>query len=184
MRCLILAVVIATGCTHTPAPVQRFQADPTKYAAIVRKAARSLEDTDSTPESDVCENCNGTGQIGDGRTMMKCPVCDGTGKATSAAMSAGMDDPNNLYEDDDPEPPKLGPVSGRLTVKSREDCEPCKAFIARDWPEIQKALPGWQLEIVESTGEVPTITIETHDGRTFTHKGRLSLGELQDYTNR
>jgi RecJ-like exonuclease len=33
-----------------------------------------------TPTSDRCENCDGTGIIGDGRVKVKCPVCDGTGK--------------------------------------------------------------------------------------------------------
>ena len=33
-----------------------------------------------TPSSDICENCNGTGELGDGVVSVKCPVCDGTGK--------------------------------------------------------------------------------------------------------
>lgn len=33
-----------------------------------------------TPASDTCDNCNGTGKIGDGRIVMECPVCKGTGK--------------------------------------------------------------------------------------------------------
>jgi DnaJ-class molecular chaperone len=33
-----------------------------------------------TPASDRCENCNGTGKIGDGRIVMKCPTCGGTGR--------------------------------------------------------------------------------------------------------
>jgi DnaJ-class molecular chaperone len=32
------------------------------------------------PASDKCENCDGTGKIGDGRIVMTCPVCKGTGK--------------------------------------------------------------------------------------------------------
>lgn len=30
--------------------------------------------------SDVCENCNGTGKVGDGVVSVKCAACDGTGK--------------------------------------------------------------------------------------------------------
>ena len=33
-----------------------------------------------TPASDKCDNCDGTGKIGDGRIVMECPVCKGTGK--------------------------------------------------------------------------------------------------------
>jgi len=32
------------------------------------------------PSSDICENCSGTGKLGDGTVSVKCPVCDGTGK--------------------------------------------------------------------------------------------------------
>jgi len=32
------------------------------------------------PASDKCENCDGTGKVGDGRIVMTCPVCKGTGK--------------------------------------------------------------------------------------------------------
>jgi DnaJ-class molecular chaperone len=34
----------------------------------------------AAPASDKCTNCNGTGKIGDGRIVMQCPVCKGTGK--------------------------------------------------------------------------------------------------------
>ena len=32
------------------------------------------------PDGDICESCNGTGKVGDGRTMLKCEECNGTGK--------------------------------------------------------------------------------------------------------
>ncbi len=32
------------------------------------------------PPSDICQNCNGRGKIGDGTIMKTCPECDGTGK--------------------------------------------------------------------------------------------------------
>jgi len=33
-----------------------------------------------TPASDKCDNCDGTGKIGDGRIVKECPICKGTGK--------------------------------------------------------------------------------------------------------
>ena len=33
-----------------------------------------------TPSSDICENCSGTGRLGDGTVSVECPVCKGTGK--------------------------------------------------------------------------------------------------------
>ena len=34
----------------------------------------------TSPSSDVCENCSGTGRLGDGTVSVVCPVCEGTGK--------------------------------------------------------------------------------------------------------
>ena len=32
------------------------------------------------PSSDTCENCSGTGRLGDGTVSVECPVCEGTGR--------------------------------------------------------------------------------------------------------
>ena len=37
----------------------------------------------AAPSSDVCDNCGGTGKLGDGTVSVKCPICDGTGKPTA-----------------------------------------------------------------------------------------------------
>ena len=50
----------------------------------------------NTPSSDTCENCNGTGKLGDGVVSVKCPVCDGTGKPVTIndnPSPPGMDAP-------------------------------------------------------------------------------------------
>ena len=50
----------------------------------------------NTPSSDTCENCNGTGKLGDGVVSVKCPVCDGTGKPVTINNNPspqGMDAP-------------------------------------------------------------------------------------------
>lgn len=46
---------------------------------------------DVTPSNGECENCSGTGKVGDGTVFVICPVCDGTGtneKGDSAANAA------------------------------------------------------------------------------------------------
>lgn len=35
------------------------------------------------PVAADCDNCNGVGKVGDGRIMLTCPVCNGTGKKAS-----------------------------------------------------------------------------------------------------
>ena len=34
----------------------------------------------NTPSSEVCDNCGGTGRLGDGTVSVECPLCEGTGK--------------------------------------------------------------------------------------------------------
>jgi len=34
----------------------------------------------NSPSNDFCENCGGTGRLGDGTISVECPVCEGTGK--------------------------------------------------------------------------------------------------------
>jgi DnaJ-class molecular chaperone len=45
-----------------------------------RMAEKLKQEMAPAPASDTCDNCDGTGKIGDGRIVMTCPVCKGTGK--------------------------------------------------------------------------------------------------------
>ena len=46
-----------------------------------------------TPAGDTCENCSGTGRLGDGVVSVECPVCDGTGKTPGPSRDSIMDCP-------------------------------------------------------------------------------------------
>ena len=39
-----------------------------------------------TPASDQCDNCGGSGTLGDGRITVQCPACKGTGNKPKAAI--------------------------------------------------------------------------------------------------
>jgi len=45
-----------------------------------RMSVKLSQEMAPAPASDRCDNCDGTGKIGDGRIVMTCPVCKGTGK--------------------------------------------------------------------------------------------------------
>ncbi len=45
-----------------------------------RMSVKLSQEMAPAPASDTCDNCDGTGKIGDGRIVMTCPVCKGTGK--------------------------------------------------------------------------------------------------------
>ena len=45
-----------------------------------RMVVKIRQEMAPAPKSDKCENCDGTGKLGDGRIVTVCPVCKGTGK--------------------------------------------------------------------------------------------------------
>jgi RecJ-like exonuclease len=81
VRFLIAFSLVMVGCVMTlPAD------DSTLTAELASETARAMVQMRATPTptpepaGDKCENCNGTGKVGDGRVFVKCPECDGTGK--------------------------------------------------------------------------------------------------------
>jgi DnaJ-class molecular chaperone len=48
-----------------------------------RMSVKLSQEMAPAPASDKCDNCDGTGKIGDGRIVMTCPACKGTGKAVA-----------------------------------------------------------------------------------------------------
>lgn len=78
MRFLVCFTIMLVGCVAT------LPDDPTLSADIACEAARMVTqlrgEIAPTPQSDTCENCHGTGVLGDGRISTKCPACDGTGR--------------------------------------------------------------------------------------------------------
>ena len=83
--CILLAAISIAGCEPDPTPESR----PNRGLVGVLWALAIQPDGDTLvpddPVGDECDNCNGTGQIGDGRTMMKCLECDGTGRRTNGS---------------------------------------------------------------------------------------------------
>jgi hypothetical protein len=68
------------------------QSDPSLSADLACETARMLvfqQAGPAKPVSDACDNCNGTGKVGDGRIVMTCPICKGTGKKPKAACVNG-----------------------------------------------------------------------------------------------
>ena len=48
-----------------------------------------------TPNDGTCQNCGGTGKVGDGTVFVPCAACDGTGKTGKAAKSTDDDSASN-----------------------------------------------------------------------------------------
>lgn len=90
---LLLPHSVASGVAGT--------VKPNSYRTIIALAF-SLGDVDPKPPTPGpvpapgrCDNCNGTGVLGDGTIKIKCPVCDGTGKVKTAPEVAAPADFRN-----------------------------------------------------------------------------------------
>lgn len=61
---------------------------------------------------DRCENCQGTGRLGDGRVETTCPECGGTGKKTRSDRAVPAPGP-------DPPPAANSSAAGGFQFKAR-----------------------------------------------------------------
>lgn len=82
---LMLLALIA-GCVNAAA-VDRADIVADLACETAAMAVRLSQEMAPAPASDACENCDGTGKIGDGRIVMTCPVCKGTGKKAKSVLA-------------------------------------------------------------------------------------------------
>lgn len=90
-----LAAIICSacvGCESRP-PV----GDCSLTADIACETAYFLVGFSTKPDApnagDKCDNCGGTGKVGDGRVFVKCAACDGTGKKKQAKVLSQIKTP-------------------------------------------------------------------------------------------
>lgn len=95
IRGVILISVLLTfviGCDTPQSHVVDYK--PTASAAITLAVLRKPVNPDPSPAPDAgdkCQDCNGTGKVGDGTVFVKCKACNGTGKIGSAPVDATVE---------------------------------------------------------------------------------------------
>ena len=76
MKALLFALLLWLACSQ-----YSYAWTKSKWLGIIEATAGTVVlKAPSTPSSDICENCSGTGRLGDGTVSVVCPVCEGTGK--------------------------------------------------------------------------------------------------------
>lgn len=84
MRYLIALLVVCVGCVATlpgdDGVTADLAAETARMVVRMRQEIPPAPAPKPTPDG-KCGNCLGTGKIGDGRIILPCPVCKGTGKA-------------------------------------------------------------------------------------------------------
>jgi DnaJ-class molecular chaperone len=78
VRFLLAFSVVLVGCVATLPGDNGVTADLACETA--RMVVQLRHEIAPSPANDKCDNCDGTGKIGDGRIVMPCPICKGTGK--------------------------------------------------------------------------------------------------------
>ena len=84
-RWLIVFMVASIGCVASLPDDPSISADLAVETARMVIASRGIPPL-PPPDAGKCENCNGTGKIGDGRIVMTCPECGGTGKEARSVL--------------------------------------------------------------------------------------------------
>lgn len=84
MRYLLCLLIVSVGCVATlpgdDGVTADLAAETARMVVRMRKEIPPAPAPKPTPDA-KCKNCLGTGKIGDGRIVLPCPVCKGTGKA-------------------------------------------------------------------------------------------------------
>ena len=84
-RCAVLLLIVTVGCVATLPNDHGVTAD--LACEFARLVVQQRAQPSPAPQSDACENCHGTGKIGDGKIVMTCPECKGTGKKLKSVMA-------------------------------------------------------------------------------------------------
>ncbi len=86
-RWLLCLGLVFVGCVASIPADDGLTADIACEAARLVVQLRHEAPPSPAPVSDACENCNGTGKLGDLKIVTICPVCKGTGKKAEAAAN-------------------------------------------------------------------------------------------------
>lgn len=142
-------VVAAVGCVPNQPREEVANAGPAVAAMAISVFTKS--DVKPNPDAgDKCENCDGKGEVGDGRVMIKCRVCNGTGKkkkttegdraaaepellkASESSEPKEEPKPESAPQVEKPEPDEVAKVPPAEPVKKEVAPEPKKAEIIRN----------------------------------------------------
>jgi uncharacterized Fe-S cluster protein YjdI/thioredoxin-related protein len=117
----------------------------------------------SPTPSGICEQCNGTGKVGDGRVSTTCRECNGTGKTVTTPTPT----------------PDTKPATKRGTIVMfcRPGCIYCDKWVAEVKPQLRDQ---WTIdERKDPEGPVPNFEILIGT-RVIIHEGFLSLKQLAE----
>jgi hypothetical protein len=129
MKRILLCLALVMGCSGV---VQAGEFLGLATGILAMRRPKPKPAPSPAPNSDICENCNGVGKVGDGTIMLTCVVCKGSGKKVAADPPPSL--PPDLvvpiYVPPAP-PPKAAapppPGTCRTNADGSRTCTPAKA---------------------------------------------------------
>jgi hypothetical protein len=193
MRLLLIVFVLLAGCKPQLAKVDYDY--ERAHAAVTLGKYVSLPDVEPGPRpeptpapSGKCENCNGTGKIGDGRVFVPCPVCGGDGiTQASKSPNSYWSSNGNLFQNvvyiDEPkqeEPTRTEQDSTDnnpdVVVYTASWCEPCTRWKLNVLPKLIDEGRKVLLRKPAEGMRIPHFRFFV-EGQTVEHTGYLSYEE-------
>lgn len=141
LRLLVVVgvLMLASGCDMIVRPETDTSGIGLSAWAIAGTMAENSGPSPAPSPNDKCENCGGTGKVGDGRIEVKCRVCDGTGKKKTKEISATPPDVGSPPSPPSPTPkvpekPQIPePTAKRYVLMySRPDCVNCDKWMVTE----------------------------------------------------
>ena len=119
MKWLLPLVVAVGGCNIATPPALSLREECRLGAWLALHIAHEapplkVPSPDKPDQGDTCDECGGTGKLGDGTVFVKCGACNGTGKKPAAAFDPPEEAAAFKAADEPPAPPaKPAPVAAK-----------------------------------------------------------------------
>lgn len=105
----VLLCCLPMGCVaESPAAVDH---RPLSAAVIATTTDEAAPAPVPPPQPGKCDNCNGTGRLGDGTVSVPCPVCGGDGRTDNEPPKTPAIEPVSLRRPDPPKAPTGKPAT-------------------------------------------------------------------------
>lgn len=133
-RFALVAILLFAGCElpkggdTTPEDVAHVAVSLGKTVAIEVSPQPA---PDVKPDNGKCDNCDGSGWLGDSRVFTPCPVCNADGKKPRVAA-----EPIVAKEEK--------PTVGIVEIYTFDGCVKCDEWKLIEQPKLEKA--GWRIE--------------------------------------
>jgi RecJ-like exonuclease len=133
----MMLLIVCAGCGLDVIPEDVPNNGTAAAAFAMAAVAETSDKPEPQPSSDKCENCDGKGKVGDGRVMVTCRVCNGTGKKPKSELQPKVTSPDlGVPPGPKPEPkPDVvvpEPIKRVIGMYTRKPCTACDRWMAEE----------------------------------------------------